>query len=78
MDIAPSVFDLSPITTNLAFEFNAFERSNNELNPGEWKYGDIEATFERFAWSAADGWLEADSGETVLRFLPKNKMIIPY
>jgi hypothetical protein len=59
-------------------EFNAIGRSNNEANPAQWSYGDIEATFERFAWSVADGWVTADDGETVLRFLPKNKMTIPF
>lgn len=78
LDIEASSFDLTPITTNLALEFSAAGRSNDEANPAHWNYEDIEATFERFAWSAADGWVESDSGETVLRFLPKNKMIIPY
>ena len=78
LDVTPSSFTSVPIATNLTLEFNADGRSNNEINPAQWSYGDINATFERFAWSAADGWVESDSGETVLRFLPKNKMIIPY
>ena len=78
LDVTPSSFTLTPISTNLALEFSAAGRSNNEPNPAHWNYKDIEATFERFAWSVADGWVESDSGETVLRFLPKNKMIIPY
>ena len=78
MDIEPSTFDLKPIAGSLELEFSAAGRSNNEINPGQWSYGDINATFERFAWSIADGWVESDSGETVLRFLPKNKMTIPY
>ena len=78
IDVEPSTFTLVPVATNLALEFSASGRSNNELNPGQWSYGDISATFERFAWSVADGWVESDSGETVLRFLPKNKMTIPY
>jgi hypothetical protein len=49
MDITASEFDLVPITTNLALEFNTNGRSNDELNPAKWSYGDIEATFERFA-----------------------------
>lgn len=76
--VTPSQFTLTPIVTNLALEFSAASRSNNEINPAQWSYGDVSATFERFAWSVADGWVESDSGETVLRFLPKNKMIIPY
>ena len=78
MEVEESQFDLTPVATNLALEFSAAGRSNNEANPAQWNYGDIEASFERFAWSVADGWIEADSGETVLRFLPKNKMTIPY
>lgn len=78
MLIAPSTFDLTPVASNLALEFDASDRSNNEKNPEQWNYNDIEASFERFAWSTADGWIKSDSGETVLRFLPKNKMTIPY
>lgn len=78
VNVEPSLFTLTPVATNLALEFSAANRSNNEPNPAQWSYGDIEATFERFAWSIADGWVESDSGETVLRFLPKNKMVIPY
>jgi hypothetical protein len=78
INVEPSSFTLTPVATNLALEFSAANRSNNEANPAQWSYGDIEATFERFAWSVADGWVESDSGETVLRFLPKNKMVIPY
>ena len=78
LTVTPSQFTLTPVATNLALEFSAAGRSNNEINPAQWAYGDISAIFERFAWSVADGWVESDSGETVLRFLPKNKMIIPY
>lgn len=78
INVEPSSFTLTPVATNLALEFSAANRSNNEANPAQWSYGDIEATFERFAWSVADGWVESDLGETVLRFLPKNKMVIPY
>lgn len=78
VEVEASEFDLTPVATNLALEFSAAGRSNDETNPAHWNYQDIEATFERFAWSVADGWVESDSGETVLRFLPKNKMTIPY
>lgn len=78
MTIEKSTFDLVPVSSNLLLEFDARGRSNDESNPEHWSYGDIEATFDRFAWSVADGWVESDSGETVLRFLPKNKMTIPF
>lgn len=78
LTIEASKFDLTPVVTNLDLEFNALGRTNSEVNPAQWSYGDVSATFERFAWSVADGWITADDGETVLRFLPKNKMTIPY
>lgn len=76
--IEASQFDLTPVISSLQLEFSAQGRSNNESNPGSWSYGDINATFDRFAWSVADGWLSSESGETILRFLPKNKMEIPF
>ena len=76
--VNPSTFDKTPIDDNLALEFSANGRSNYEANPAHWSYGDITSTFSRFAWSVADGWVASDSGETVLRFLPKNKMEINY
>lgn len=78
VDVTPSTFTSVPVASGLELEFSAAERSNNEPNPAYWSYDDIEASFERFAWSVADGWCESDSGETVLRFLPKNKMVIPF
>jgi hypothetical protein len=33
MTITASTFDLVPVATNLALEFNAIGRSNNEVNP---------------------------------------------
>ena len=78
MTIRESTFDLSIIKDNLALEFTANGRSNTEKNPAQWNYNDIDASFERFVWSGADGWVESDAGETVLRFLPKDKMTIPF
>ena len=84
IDIAASTFDLSVIRDSLALEFTAAGRSNSEANPEYWEFydkdNDITYTgeFERFAWSGADGWVESDAGETVLRLLPKNRFTIPF
>lgn len=59
-------------------EFNAQGRTNAEENPGHWHYGDISASFEGFGWAGADGWLEDANGQTALRFLPNDKMSIPF
>lgn len=84
INIEPSTFELSVIRDSLALEFSAAGRSNSEPNPEYWEYydkdNDITYTgeFERFAWSGADGWIESDAGETVLRLLPKNHFTIPF
>lgn len=78
MTIHESTFDLSIVNDNIALEFTANGRSNTEKNPAQWNYNDIDASFGRFMWSGADGWVESDAGETVLRFLPKDKMTIPF
>jgi hypothetical protein len=65
-------------------EFTAAGRSNAEANPEKWSYTNetlnetYEGEFTRFAWSGADGWIESDAGETVLRLLPKNRFVIPF
>ena len=63
MDIAASTFGLSVIRDSLALEFTAAGRSNAEANPEHWSYTNesigetYEGSFERFAWSSADGWI---------------------
>ena len=78
LQIEESIFDLTVVNDSLALEFNAIGRSNAEKNPEQWSYEDYTGSFERFAWSGADGWVESNSGETVLRFLAGNKMTIPF
>lgn len=76
--VIPSTFDLEVIQDSLVLDFNAQGRSNAETNPEHWNYNDIHATFEGFGWSGADGWLEDEQGQAMLRFLPNNSMNIPF
>lgn len=78
IDVAQSDFNREILTDSMALEFSAAGRSNSEANPQSWSYGDVEASFTGFGWSGADGWVEDAEGQTVLRFLPGNEMIIPY
>lgn len=78
VNVAPSTFDLSVIQDSLALEFSANGRSNAEANPESWSYNDVSAAFEGFGWAGADGWVEDDNGQPVLRFLPGNVMEIPF
>ena len=78
--VAVEAFKLpvDPVTDGLALEFSAAGRSNGEVNPASWSYGDISATFTNFGWRNADGWLSDEDGATVLRFLPGDTMEIPF
>lgn len=78
INVAPSTFNLEVIKDSLALEFSANGRSNAEANPESWSYGDVSATFSGFGWAGADGWVEDDNGQAVLRFLPNNVMQIPF
>ena len=76
--VAEHQLPVNPVTDSLALEFSASGRSNGEVNPAQWSYEDIHATFSGFGWTGADGWVEDESGATVLRFLPGDQMTIPF
>lgn len=77
VNVSPSNFTLTLVEDKI-LEFNAAGRSNQEANPAQWSYNDIIATFDGFGWAGADGWVEDEDGQTVLRFLPGNSMFIPF
>lgn len=76
--VSESTLVIEPVTDSLALEFSATGRSNSEANPDSWSYGDVTATFAGFGWTGADGWVDDDDGNTVLRFLPDDYMTIPF
>ena len=78
VDVKPTTFNKEIITDSCVLDFNARGRSNNENNPAQWKYNDIEATFNGFGWANIDGWIDTENGQTALRFLPGDTMNINY
>jgi len=72
------VFPISRVTDSLALEFTPNGRSNLESNPATWEYNGIEATFDGFSWSEADGWLHDENEAPILRFLPGDTMEIGF
>lgn len=76
--VSKSAFIIEPITDSLILEFTADGRNNYEENPNSWSYGDINASFSGFGWMGADGWVDDENGNTVLRFLPNDFMTIPF
>lgn len=71
-------FPLEIARDGLVLEFTAEGRSNAEAVPEKWNYGEISASFEGFGWGEADGWLSDENGQNLLRFLPGNRMTLPY
>lgn len=78
MEVAESDFHETLITNSLVLNFDPTGRSNNETEPEKWSFGDVNASFEGFGWTGADGWVEDANGQTILRFLPGDTMTIPY
>ncbi len=76
--VSDSGVEFAPIADSLVFAFNPSGRSNDEDNPGQWSDGNVSAEFTGVGFSRADGWLEDETGSTVLRLLPGSSMTIPY
>lgn len=53
-------------TNDLELHLTSEGRSNNEIDPTSWAYGDIETTFENINW-ATTGWIPDENGDTCLR-----------
>ena len=78
IQIAPSTFDSVVLKDALELEFTAQNRANSDKDKDKWSYKGIEAEFENFSWTDVDGWLTDKDGGAILRFLPANKMFIPF
>lgn len=63
-------------TENLELFLTSYGRSNQETNPNQWKYGDIECQFSGYNW-ISDGWLLDDDGITVHRVSGDARLTIP-
>lgn len=64
--VIESSIKVEPETNDLELQLTSEGRSNNETNPGEWKYGDISTTFSNFNWSST-GWVNDENGDACLR-----------
>lgn len=79
LTVTGSEFPISVVEDGLVLEFSAVGRSNNEQEPATWSYGEnIVATFSGFGFSGADGWITTPENTQVLRFLPGDRMVIPF
>ena len=56
---------IEPATNDLELLLSSAGRSNNEINPAVWEYGDVTTTFDNVNWSSS-GWLNDANGDTAL------------
>lgn len=75
-NVEQSEVDVEATTNDLELYLSSYGRSNNELNPGVWEYGDIASTFSNFNF-VSDGWQLDDDGVTVLRVSGDARLEIP-
>lgn len=77
INVSANSMDVEAESNALALYLNTYGRSNSEDNPGTWVSGDIESKFTSFNF-VSDGWLQDESGATVLRVGGQARLEIPY
>lgn len=75
-NVVQSSVIVKPETENLSLYLSSYGRSNNEANPGTWKYGSIETIFRDFNF-VSDGWVLDNKNITTLRVAGGAQLEIP-
>lgn len=75
-NVVQSSVVVKPTTENLSLYLSSYGRSNNEANPGTWKYESIETIFNNFNF-ASDGWVLDKNNITTLRVAGGATLEIP-
>ena len=76
LTVTPSDIEIEAETTGLSLHLSSYGRSNNEANPGEWKYGNVAANLTGFNFTS-DGWVLDEDKITVLRVSGDARVEIP-
>ena len=64
--VEESSIQIEAETTDLELLLLSEGRSNDELNPAQWSYGDVATTFTDMNWGSV-GWINDEDGDTCLR-----------
>lgn len=64
--VGESKIHVEPETNDMELYLSSEGRSNNEVDPDNWAYGDITTTFSGVNWSSA-GWVDDEFGDACLR-----------
>lgn len=76
LEVAEAAVIVEPETADLALHLTSANRSNNDNNKEEWKYGDITAALTDFNFKT-NGWI-TENGSTALRVSGDARVAIPY
>ena len=76
LSVAESDINIQPVTNNLDLYLSSYGRSNDELNPAQWVYKDVECSFTNYNW-LSDGWQTGDDGYSVHRVTGDARLTIP-
>ena len=76
INVTKSEISVDAATDSLELYLSSYGRSNNEVNPAIWEYGDISATFSNFNFTS-DGWQLDEDGVSVLRVSGDARLEIP-
>ena len=66
INVTPSKIQVEAETNDLELYLTSEGRSNNEVNPNNWAYGDYFTTFTGVNWSSV-GWVDDTNGDACLR-----------
>lgn len=75
-NVVQSSVVVKPTTDNLSLYLSSYGRSNNEANPGTWKYNSVETVFNNFNF-VSDGWVLDNKNITTLRVAGGATLEIP-
>ena len=77
LTVSETDIDVSAEENDLSLYLTSYGRSNNEVNPATWNYGNVQTEFENFNF-VSDGWQLDSEGNTVMRVAGDARLHIPH
>ena len=77
VNVTENKLPISPATNDLELHLTSSNRSNSEVNPAVWEYGDVTTEFNNVNW-ASSGWVNDSIGDTSLHLASGTSAVINY
>lgn len=75
-NVIATTINVSAVSEDLELNLSAYGRSNNESNPSNWLFNNIQCSFAGYNWSS-DGWVIDEKGNTIHRVSGDARLTIP-